>query len=137
MAGIREADTPTIFSAFGSAKHGVATRMNVYPTQLRLANKHTVAIRWSDGAERFCEIVELREKCPCAVCNAARRSAASESTPPVAVPPGLTISHMAPVGNYAYCIHFSDGHTTGIYSFDLLQTLGREEGVGGENADSG
>jgi DUF971 family protein len=27
------------------------------------------------------------------------------------------------VGNYAIHIEFSDGHSTGIYSFDLLRTL--------------
>jgi DUF971 family protein len=31
---------------------------------------------------------------------------------------------MEPVGNYAYSIRFSDGHDTGIYTFELLQALG-------------
>jgi DUF971 family protein len=33
------------------------------------------------------------------------------------------------VGHYAYTIRFSDGHDTGIYTFELLQELGREEQV--------
>ncbi len=36
----------------------------------------------------------------------------------------LRIEGMKPVGSYAYTIAFSDGHDTGIYSFDLLQQLG-------------
>jgi DUF971 family protein len=33
---------------------------------------------------------------------------------------------MVPVGNYAYRIEFSDGHSTGIYTLDLLRRLGSE-----------
>ena len=31
---------------------------------------------------------------------------------------------MQPAGNYAYRIGFSDGHQTGIYSFELLRQIG-------------
>lgn len=31
---------------------------------------------------------------------------------------------MKPVGAYAYTIAFSDGHDTGIFSYDLLKSLG-------------
>jgi DUF971 family protein len=31
---------------------------------------------------------------------------------------------MAPVGNYAYAIAFSDGHDTGIYTIEYLRELG-------------
>jgi DUF971 family protein len=30
---------------------------------------------------------------------------------------------MKPVGYYAYTIAWSDGHNTGIYTFDLLRSL--------------
>jgi DUF971 family protein len=35
---------------------------------------------------------------------------------------------MRPVGNYAYCIAFSDGHDTGIYTLAALRELGRAAG---------
>ena len=31
---------------------------------------------------------------------------------------------MKPVGNYAYSIEFSDGHDTGIFTLEFLQSLG-------------
>ena len=31
------------------------------------------------------------------------------------------------MGNYAIAIHFSDGHTTGIYSWSYLLHLGAEK----------
>ena len=36
----------------------------------------------------------------------------------------VTISSLVPMGNYAIAIHFSDGHTTGIYSWSYLYHLG-------------
>ena len=32
---------------------------------------------------------------------------------------------MQPVGSYAYTIQFSDGHDTGIYTFERLLELGQ------------
>lgn len=39
----------------------------------------------------------------------------------------VTIVALVPVGNYAVQPTFSDGHTTGLYSWDLLYTLGAEQ----------
>jgi DUF971 family protein len=38
----------------------------------------------------------------------------------------LKVLAMNPIGNYAYGIHFSDGHDTGIYQLELLRELGEE-----------
>jgi DUF971 family protein len=35
----------------------------------------------------------------------------------------LAVQRMRPVGNYAYNIQFSDGHDSGIFSFDLIRSL--------------
>ncbi len=42
---------------------------------------------------------------------------------------GVDIVELEPVGNYAVQPHFSDGHTSGIYSWDLLYDLGRDQKV--------
>ena len=39
----------------------------------------------------------------------------------------ILISSLVPMGNYAIAIHFSDGHTTGIYSWSYLLHLGTEK----------
>ena len=36
----------------------------------------------------------------------------------------VTISRIEPVGTYAVQLYFSDGHDTGIYSWDLLYNYG-------------
>lgn len=38
----------------------------------------------------------------------------------------VTITDVRPVGNYAIGLTFSDGHDSGIYSWDLLYKLGAE-----------
>jgi DUF971 family protein len=40
-----------------------------------------------------------------------------------AVSDDVSFSHISIVGRYALNFHFSDGHETGIYSFDLLRRL--------------
>ena len=42
---------------------------------------------------------------------------------------GVSITSLLPMGNYAIAIHFSDGHTTGIYSWSYLLHLGCEKDV--------
>ena len=39
------------------------------------------------------------------------------------VPDDLSFSSISIVGRYALNFHFSDGHDTGIYSFDFLRKL--------------
>lgn len=39
----------------------------------------------------------------------------------------VSITSLEPVGNYAVRIIFSDGHSTGLYSWSLLLELGREQ----------
>ena len=39
----------------------------------------------------------------------------------------VTIQTLVPMGNYAIAIHYSDGHTTGIYSWSHLYKLGSQK----------
>jgi DUF971 family protein len=39
----------------------------------------------------------------------------------------VEISRIEPVGQYAVQLHFSDGHSTGIYSWDLLYDYGMRQ----------
>jgi DUF971 family protein len=37
----------------------------------------------------------------------------------------VEIQRIEPIGNYALCFVFSDGHDSGLYSWDLLYNLGK------------
>jgi len=39
----------------------------------------------------------------------------------------VNITHIEPVGTYAVSLFFDDGHNTGIYSWDWLHHLGRNQ----------
>ena len=102
--------------------------MNVYPTKLERTGENQLLITWSDGERRQYGCRELRKACPCATC----REKATHPEPPGLLPilspqeaQPLKIAAMQPVGSYAYAIGFSDGHDTGIYSMELLKSLGK------------
>jgi DUF971 family protein len=102
-----------------------------FPVALSKIDDDVLQIDWSDGRVQQIPFRTLREACLCAVCNAKREKelrnpapkgmlnvlSASEVAP-------LDILKMHPVGNYAYNIHFSDGHSTGIYTFEMLRAIG-------------
>ena len=101
---------------------------NTYPTDLKIAEGNMLFIEWSDGQRRRYSFRELRDRCPCATC---REKRSGESQTPSLLPvlsaaeaQPLRIEGMKPVGTYAYTIAFSDGHDTGIFSFELLRGLG-------------
>ncbi|MGN6546867.1 MAG: DUF971 domain-containing protein [Aureliella sp.] len=107
----------------------------VVPESIERSRENGLKIRWSDRAERLYTAVELRDGCPCATCREKKRAKESEaqSGKPRSLPvltaaelQPLSILRMVPLGNYAYNIAFSDGHDSGIYTFELLRSLGRE-----------
>lgn len=72
-------------------------------------------------------VQHLRDSCPCSICREKRTALPMREVPEPDELRSLTLSGMEPVGNYAYSIAFSDGHNTGIYTFDLLRALGEQE----------
>ena len=106
--------------------------MNPHPTELRLVDESRLRIAWSDGQTREYDVRDLREQCPCATCRERRTAPPPPSTELPVLSPAetgpLRITAMHPTGRYAYSIHFSDGHDTGIYTLELLRELGHAIG---------
>jgi DUF971 family protein len=102
--------------------------MNPTPVSLALTDAGNLRIRWSDAEEREYSVRELRDACPCATCRELRNAPPPPPTQLVILTPAeaqpLRIAAMHPTGNYAYSIHFSDGHDTGIYTLESLRELG-------------
>jgi DUF971 family protein len=91
-----------------------------------------VDITWADGHASHYDFAFLRDECPCATCNDERSrkedfaSAGPTSSAASLLPmfkPKPTARTANSVGNYAINIAFSDGHSTGIYSYDQLRTI--------------
>ncbi len=102
--------------------------MSLQPTQLKLVSPQLLQIDWSDGQVRQYTVRELREKCPCASCREKRKAPSPPPTELTVLSPAetqpLRITKMEPQGHYAYAIHFSDGHNTGLFTLDSLREMG-------------
>jgi len=79
---------------------------------------------WPDGKVGDFSSAYLRRNCRCAACQ--HELTGERLLDPASVPETLTIESSQIMGNYALAFHFSDGHSTGIYSFDWLRTLTEE-----------
>jgi len=88
-------------------------------------DRRQFTVRWRDGHESRYALDDLRKVCPCADCRSAQKPQGGLQvlTGPVIGRGELRIVQMAPVGRYALRFTWSDGHSTGIYSFDLLRSL--------------
>lgn len=93
----------------------------VTPTALRQTTGRELEITWKDGHTSRYDVVALRRACPCAVC--VDEVTGKRILKPEDVAEGVKPRRIKPVGRYAIQFEWSDGHGTGIYSFDLLRNL--------------
>ncbi len=107
--------------------------------KVRVSTGAGVDIVWADHHASHYDFTYLREQCPCAMCDDERRKkeaveahAGAGSNSGSALGTGAVLPIFKPrptaraakaVGNYALQIDFSDGHATGIYSYDYLRTI--------------
>jgi DUF971 family protein len=88
-----------------------------------------IAVAWADGAESYVSHEALRRASP---------SAENQGEHDVfgnkyggdrrATHAGVRVTGWEQVGNYAIRFDFSDGHRTGLYTFDYLRKLGEVPG---------
>ena len=119
------------------------------PRKLDLKKDARLRIEWADGTESIYPNLRLRQLCPCAACRMLRtgtdphqlmRPAEPEKptggdralkTLSLNVLPkhftsesdAIEVASAELVGNYALQITFSDGHTSGIFSFTYLREI--------------
>jgi DUF971 family protein len=111
-------------SGRGSSGPPGAEAPRAWPDELRLRDKGAVLTVSFDTGERYDLPAEyLRVESPSAEVKG--HGAGQEVTVPGKR--HVTIRQIEPVGNYAARLTFSDGHSTGLYSWDYLAKLGREQ----------
>lgn len=99
------------------------------PEHIAISKSKGIKIDWKDGHHSDYGLTYLRDKCPCATCTGAHgtppRQPDSEAPPsPFQMyKPVLKMLDVEPVGNYAVRIHWSDGHSSGIYTFDHFRNI--------------
>jgi DUF971 family protein len=98
------------------------------PEHIAISKSSGVKIDWMDQHHSDYTLAYLRDECPCASCTGAHGTEPQRSNyskPPLfpMYKPALRMDSVEPVGSYAIRIHWNDGHSTGIYSFDHLRKI--------------
>lgn len=95
------------------------------PIRIAVSKSKGVTIEWSDGRKSEYSLRFLRDQCPCATCTGAHGTPPERAAPsPFPMfQPALKILRIEPVGNYALRIHWSDGHNTGLYTYEYLREI--------------
>ncbi len=97
---------------------------DIWPEELRLAaDRASLKLSFDDGARFELAAELLRVESPSAEVKG--HGPGQETL--VTGKRHVLISAIEPVGNYAVRLTFSDGHSTGIYTWTYLAKLGREQ----------
>ncbi|HVS51145.1 MAG TPA: DUF971 domain-containing protein [Opitutaceae bacterium] len=93
------------------------------PSNIQLIGTE-VAIAWDDGVETYFPFEKLRAASPSAS-NIGERDVLGNQYGGDGPRhfPGVAVTGWELVGNYAVRFDFSDGHRTGLYSYDYLRRL--------------
>uniref|UniRef100_Q029J6 Gamma-butyrobetaine hydroxylase-like N-terminal domain-containing protein n=1 Tax=Solibacter usitatus (strain Ellin6076) TaxID=234267 RepID=Q029J6_SOLUE len=96
------------------------------PEHIAISKSKGIKIDWKDGHHSDYGLTFLRDKCPCATCTGAHGTPPREpeaNNPFQMFKPALKMLGVEPVGNYAIRINWSDGHNSGIYSYEHFRRI--------------
>ena len=100
------------------------TPATVWPEEIRLSKaKDSLFVKFDNGYETTLTAELLRVESPSAEVQG--HGSGQKTTP--AGKANVTIAAIEPVGNYAIRISFSDGHDTGLFSWDILHDYGQRQ----------
>ncbi len=88
----------------------------------RRRDARTLSVLWEDGRRDDFDVRDLRLACRCALC--VEEMSGRPLLDPKSVRPDVTPRTITSMGNYAIRFDWSDGHSTGIYSFAHLRAFG-------------
>jgi len=96
------------------------------PSHIELIGSE-IALLWQDGAEHYIPSERLRAYSPSAE-NTGERDLLGRKIGGTDQKtfPGVTVRGWRVIGGYAVQFDFSDGHNTGLYTFDYLRRIGEE-----------
>ncbi len=90
---------------------------------IAISKSKGVRIDWKDGHHSEYSLRYLRDHCPCAGCTGVHGTAPTAPSPFQMYQTALKIEDVEPVGNYAIRLKWSDGHSTGIYSYEHFRRI--------------
>jgi DUF971 family protein len=100
----------------------------VRPTDLAVSPDGGVHVRWDDGKESRFPPRWLRARCPCAGC--VDEWSGQRTVGEAQVKADVGAQNLESVGRYAVRIDWSDGHNSGIWSWEYLLEMREEQAAG-------
>ena len=98
--------------------------LNKTPTEVKLRRQsNTLELSYSDGSQLEFSSEFLRVHSPSAEVRGHGKGQEVLQTGKRQV----KLKNVEPVGNYAVKLEFDDGHSTGIFSWDYLMSIGRDK----------
>ena len=94
-----------------------------------LFTENNLALKLSDSSELLIDLKKIRNACPCAHCSGEKDVFGNTYKIGGEIPllkKSFKIKFLKPIGNYGIKIIWEDGHSNGIYTFDLLKKLSYE-----------
>ncbi len=79
---------------------------------------HQIVLKWSADHETAFPARDLRLACQCAQCR--DEMTGGTLLNPTSVPEDVRPLSIQLVGAYGFCVQWSDGHGTGIYTYESL-----------------
>jgi DUF971 family protein len=89
------------------------------PEAIDVTDDGALRVRWPGGREVLLPAVRLRDLCPCASC--VEEGTGRKLLDPATIPADIRPLELRPVGSYAVQLVWSDGHSTGLYSWQTLR----------------
>ncbi|MEM9054844.1 MAG: gamma-butyrobetaine hydroxylase-like domain-containing protein [Pseudomonadota bacterium] len=97
---------------------------HAWPQELRFSSsKKSLTVAYDDGAVFELHYKTLRLESPSAEVQG---HGSGPKPPPPVISDDLSVEQADPVGRYAVRIHFSDGHSSGLYTWAYLRELGEK-----------
>ena len=97
------------------------------PANLSWTSEGDMAVTWDDGLESIYTPAYLRSICPCAECRGTHGTVPKAfkivtSQQVRTAHKQTAIESVQPIGTYAVCFTWGDGHSHGIYTWGFLRS---------------
>ena len=101
------------------------------PASVDVSNSDQIfTVKWKDGHKSDFSLFGLRKNCPCVACRGGHDKMGMFEPELFKVKPTriYKILKAEPVGNHALKITWDDGHSSGMYRWDLLRQMDEAAG---------
>ncbi len=116
------ADIPAFAELATRLHHAVGTRRGTRGAQPQArAEAGFVSVLWPDGEESRIPNRLLRAACQCALC--VDEMTGIKTLDPSTIPDDIQALEVSRLGNYAIGVTWSDGHSSGIFPWELLRRV--------------